>query len=300
MRLRTRNIFGLLLSATVLSGAAPAQRVNAGAAAGLEEGKAPTAVRPLPFAPGEQLVYEGEFSKLLLRGIEIAEFRFTTERAQPSAAPAAGGDAANGTPAPNLVFKSEATAKGWFRKLFGIDFRFQMESQVDSRDLAILRTSKVDEQGKRVRTSEALFDRERNLISWTERNPKDPQGQPHVVSAPLAGAMHDFISAVYYLRTQPLAPGQSYELTVSDSGETYHIPVRVAERKRMKTVLGRVQTVRVDVEVFGAGRLIADRKGRMSLWVTDDARRLPVRARLDADLGEINITLKKIVAAPAP
>jgi hypothetical protein len=30
----------------------------------------------------------------------------------------------------------------------------------------------------------------------------------------------------------------------------------------------------------------------MSLWLTDDARRLPVRARVSTDLGTIDITLK--------
>jgi hypothetical protein len=59
----------------------------------------------------------------------------------------------------------------------------------------------------------------------------------------------------------------------------------------MKSIAGRVQTLRVDLEIFGAERLI-DRSGEMSLWLTDDARRLPVRARVSTDLGTIDITLK--------
>ena len=32
----------------------------------------------------------------------------------------------------------------------------------------------------------------------------------------------------------------------------------------------------------------------MTLWITDDARRLPVRARVNTDIGTLDITLKKI------
>jgi hypothetical protein len=84
------------------------------------------------------------------------------------------------------------------------------------------------------------------------------------------------------------------ELVVSDSGETFRVPVRVFERKALKTVVGRVQTLRVEIGLFGAGRLVSDRSGEMSLWITDDARRLPVRARLNADVGTLDIKLKRV------
>lgn len=250
--------------------------------------------KPLPFEPDEELIYEGEFSRLLLRGINIAEFKFTVGRA--TATPEG-----TGAPAaqPNLIFKGDVAAKGWFRKLFGIDFHYNSESVVEPTSFRILNNTTRDEQGKRLRTSEAIFDRIHNLLTWTQRNPNDPQSQPRVVSTPLQNASHDLISAIYFLRTQTLEPGRNLELVISDSGAVYRIPVKVGARKRMKSVVGRVQTVRVDLEIFGAERLV-DRKGEMSLWITDDARRLPVRARIDTDIGIIDITLKKISGGNAP
>ena len=47
----------------------------------------------MPFMPSEQLVYEGEFSKLLLRGINIAELRFKAYRPAAVAGAQASGDA---------------------------------------------------------------------------------------------------------------------------------------------------------------------------------------------------------------
>ncbi|MDQ1611141.1 MAG: hypothetical protein QOG00_1072 [Pyrinomonadaceae bacterium] len=264
--------------------------------------------KPLPFEPDEQLTYEGEFSKLLLRGINIAEFKFTVERAKTTAAPASSSAPASSTtavnssantPPANLIFKGDVLARGWFRKLFGIDFHYNTESVVEPTSLLILSNSVRDEQGKRLRTSEAVFDRTHNLLTWTLRNPNDPQAAPRVVTAPLQNASHDLISAIYFLRTQTLEPGRRLELNISDSGAVYRIPVKVGARKRMKTVVGRVQAVRVDIEIFGAERLI-DRKGELTLWITDDARRLPVRARIEIDMGTLDINLKKVSGGHTP
>lgn len=247
---------------------------------------------PMPFEPAEQLVYEGEFSKLLLRGIKIAELKFTVGRA-----PSAGGSApllsAKDQP-PLLFFTGDIESKGWFRKLFGINFRYLVESVVEPGSLTILRTKKLDEQGSRVRTSEAIFDRARNQVEWTERDPNDATRPPRVVTSPLGDAAHDIISALYFLRAQTLTPGKTFDLAVSDSGAVYHVPAKVfAEPKKMKSILGKVSVVRVDVEMFGKERLV-DGDGKMSLWFTDDARHIPVRARLDNSLGTLDITLRKI------
>ena len=260
------------------------------------DGPAP---KPLPFQPDEELIYQADFSKLMLRGIEIAEFRFTVTRGQSAAqaSPAEAAAAAARQQPGNLVYKGDVRAKGWFRKIFGIDFHYNHESTVAPGSLLILHTSKLDEQGKRVRVSDAVFDRATNVVTWTERNPNDPNATPRVVRNVLDGAAHDFISAIYFLRTQPLKAGQSFELIVSDSGQTVRVPVRVGERKTIKTIVGRVATLPVEIGIFGAGRLINDREGKMTLWITDDARRLPVRARLNADIGTLDIKLRKVSKA---
>jgi hypothetical protein len=249
------------------------------------------AAKPLPFEPDEELIYQADYSKLMLRGIEIAEFRFTAGRAPSSTSAVAESGRA---PATNIVFKGDASAKGWFHKIFGLDFHYTHESVVDPANFLILRTTKLDEQGKRVRASVAEFDRRADRVTWTERNPNDPNATPRVVTNVLRDAAHDFISAIYYLRTQPLAPGQNLDLVISDSGQTYHVPVKVLDRKVMKSVAGRAPTLRLEVGLFGAGHLIDNRTGTMTLWLTDDTHRLPVRARIDADLGTLDIKLKKV------
>lgn len=251
---------------------------------------------PMPFVPSEELVYEGEFTKMLLRGIDIAELRFKAHRpaASAAAAQAVGEGEARPAAAP-LVLTTDVVSKGFFSKVFGVNFKFHAESQVEPNDFYALRTSKVDEQGKRVRTSEAVFDQQSKTVAYTERDPNNAQQPPRVVTAALAGPTQDIVSAVYFLRTLPLTPGQSFEVAISDSGRVFQVPARVvAEKKMMKSVLGKVAVVRIDVDLFGPGRPVEEGKGKMSIWVTSDERRVPVKARLSHDLGQLDITLKSI------
>jgi hypothetical protein len=255
----------------------------------------------MPFAPSEELVYEGEFTKLLLRGVNIAELRFKATRAQ-AVAPAvtAEGDAQTAVAPQPLLLSTDVISKGFFSKLFGVSFKFHAESQVEPNDFYAMRTSKVDEQGKRVRTSEAVFDQEAKRVEYTERDPNNTQQPPRVITAALEGPTQDIVSAIYFLRTQPLTPGQTLNIAISDSGRVYQVPARVfAEKKPMRSVLGKVAVVRVEVDVFGPGRPVEEGKGKMFIWVTSDERHVPVKARLSHEVGQLDLTLKSFQSDPA-
>jgi hypothetical protein len=275
----TALIFAVVLSSVVRATDTPKERTQ------------PRTPAPMPFVPSEELVYEGEFTKMLLRGINIAELRFKAQRTAPAAAAAEGQEAA---PA-SLVLTTDVISKGFFPKLFGMTFKFHAESQVEPNDFYAMRTSKKDEQGKRVRTSEAVFDQQAGKVEYTERDPNNAQEAPRVITAALSGPTQDIVSAIYFLRTQALTPGQTFNIAVSDSGRIFQVPATVvAEKKKMKSVLGKVEVVRVDVELFGPGRPVEDGKGKMSIWVTSDDRHVPVKARLSHDIGTLDITLKSV------
>jgi hypothetical protein len=242
----------------------------------------------LPFQPSEQLTYEAEFSRSLLRGINVAEFRFLAgERLV---------QAPGASPQTELLFKCEAVSKGFFKKLFGLNFRFAVESNVARDSFGVRRSLKHDEQGKRLRTSEAVFDHATRRLVWTERDPNAAEKAPRVVETSFGdvpGAIQDLASVFYYLRTQPLTNGKTLDLALSDSGRIYRVPVRVVGTKRLDTPLGKKNAVELDVQIFGADRLV-EGEGKMSLWFTDDARRIPLRARIQTEIGTLTIKLKKI------
>ena len=236
-------------------------------------------VRAHPFEPKEELVYAAEFSRALLKNVDVAEFRFTADRQDK-------------TREPLLVFTGEVFSKGFFSRLFNLRFREVMESEVDRSSFNVQKTRRTDEQGKRKRVSEAVY--ENGRVEWIERDPDNPNNK-RTEDATFKGQIHDILSAIYFLRTQPLALGKTLELNISDSGQVYKIPVKVVEKKRMKTILGRVEVLRVNPELFGPGRLIEKEKGEFSIWITDDARHIPVSARVKTDYGTFEIKLKRIV-----
>ncbi|MDX6614079.1 MAG: hypothetical protein QOD75_3265 [Blastocatellia bacterium] len=242
-----------------------------------------------PFAAGEELIYEAEFSRAVLRKVDVADFRFTSTLE--------GGPDQPGQPAISLRLTGDVASKGFFSKLFNLKFHEHIESIVDPVTFSVLRTGKLDEQGKRLRHSEAVFDRTTGKVMWTERDPNNPQQEPRVISGSFSGVIQDLVSAIYFVRSQPLQVGKRFEVQVSDSGRIYRLPVNVVERRRMKTVLGRISVIRIEPELFGEDRLVRG-KGKFSIWLSDDERRVPVRADLSNELGKFEIKLKRLSFPP--
>jgi hypothetical protein len=241
---------------------------------------------PKPFEPLEELHFEAEFSRALLRKLDVADLKF---HASSSTDP---GEQYT------LTFKADITSKGFFARLFNIKFRERVESTVEPLTFTVKKTTILDEQGKRVRATESTFDRSQGKMTWTLRDPNNPASEPRSKTAEFSGQLQDVLSAIYFIRTQTLAVGKSFDVFIGDGGHVYTIPVKVVERKRMKTVLGRVDAFRMTAELFGPERLIDHEKGEFSLWVTDDARRIPVRGRVKTDYGTFDIKLKRVITGP--
>ena len=229
-----------------------------------------------PFAVGEVLTYEGKISKII-QGIAIADLTFTVTNAP------------NGD---DYLIKTEARSKGSLLRLFRYSFLQQYDSTVERSNFRILKTNKYDEQKERVRTSQAVFDYDNRQVTYVEANPKEPARPPRKIASEIKGEIHDMVSGIYALRTMPLATGKVFEITVSDSGLVYKVPVRVTRREMLKTVLGKVMCFRVEPEVFGVNRLI-EQDGSMIIWITEDARRIPVRSQIKTNIGKIEVKLKR-------
>ena len=243
------------------------------------------------FETGEELLFEAEFSRALLRKLDVADLKFRATRTPLDA---------SGSKPYALTFNADVASKGFFPRLFNLKFRERVESTVEPISFTVQKTTILDEQGKRVRTTESTFDRSQGKMTWTSRDPNNPNAEPRHAIADFSGQLQDVLSAIYFIRTQPLAVGKSFEVFVGDGGRVYKIPVKVVEKKRMKTILGRVDVLRVNPELFGAERLIDDEKGEFSIWITDDAHHIPVGGRVKTDYGTFDIKLKRIITNPPP
>ncbi len=224
---------------------------------------------------GETMTYEGKVSRLKI-SVSVAELTFTATAAPESK---------------DLTVRTDAVSKGTLLKLFRYSFTQNYISTVDLASFRILKTVKRDVQKERIRESEAVFDYSEKSVTWIETDPKDRNRPPRRIASDLTGDAHDMVSAIYAVRLQPLVVGKRFDLTVSDSGLIYKVPVVVTSRQQQNTELGKVWCFRIEPEIFGRGRLI-EQKGKMVIWMTDDVRRIPVRARIDSQYGKIDIRLK--------
>lgn len=238
---------------------------------------AQTNVKTNPYTVGEVLTYEGKFNKLIFRGADVADITFAVSNVPNSR---------------KYQVKAQASSKGTILKLIRKSFAQSIESTVDNESFSILKTVKREEEGDRVRDSEATFDYVNKKVTYVETDPKDLMRPPRRIASVIENGTYDLISGVYAIRRLPLAIGKTFILNVSDSGLVYKVPVRVIAREQQETILGKVICFRVVPEVFGEGRMI-ESDGSMTIWITDDNRRLPVRAQINTKIGRIEVKLRK-------
>ena len=277
MRIQIRTIALLVFLLSVVS-SVPAQKSTG----------------PRHFETAEELHFEAEFSRAVLRKIDVADLKFRATRTPLAARSPQSADESPYA----LTFTADVSSKGFFARLFNLKFRERVESTVEPISFTVQKTTILDEQGKRVRETEATFDRSKGKMTWTLRDPNNPSAEPRHSITDFSGQLQDVLSAIYFIRTQPLAVGKNFEIFIGDGGKVYKIPVAVVEKKRMKTVLGRVDVLRVNPELFGPGRLIEAEKGEFSIWVTADARHLPVGGHVKTDYGTFDIKLKRVITDP--
>lgn len=228
-----------------------------------------------PFAPGENLTYEAKISRLKV-SVAIADLSFALEAVPNSA---------------NYVIRTKADSKGTLLKLFRFSFLQEFESLVDFSASRIIKTTKHDVQKERVRDSVADFDYSQKRVTYVETDPKNTTRPPRRIASQIEPETFDLVGGIYALRRVPLAVGKSFEITISDSGLVYTLPVKVTAREQQKSILGKQWCFRVEPVVFGNGRLI-EQKGSLIIWFTDDDRRVPVRSQINTTYGRIDIRLK--------
>ena len=234
---------------------------------------------PLPFERGEELVYSGEFTRGLLRGADVGEFHF---KAVPENVARGTGDSVV------LHLTGDVFSKGLFPRIAGFKFHQHVESTADVEPFTALHTDKIEESGKRSRVLEAIFDHQARKVIWKEKSPH-PQGGAFDFTEPI----QDVLTVIYYMRTQKLEEGKSFEVPVTDAGKVFRMTVTAKEEKELDTVLGKVKAIRVEPSLFGDTSLVRSR-GQLSIWITQDERHLPVRAQLKVDLGTFDIKLKRV------
>jgi hypothetical protein len=106
------------------------------------------------------------------------------------------------------------------------------------------------------------------------------------VTRKLLGQVQDVLSAFYWVRLQELEVGQIYEVTAFDNFKTYPMAVKVLDREWVTVPAGRFDCFKVQPLILSEGLFKAS--GDVFIWLTADARHLPVKMKSRILIGSIS------------
>jgi hypothetical protein len=219
---------------------------------------------PVPFAPGEKLVFTVAWLK-----VEGGEMTLATSRETTS----------DGVPVHHVELKAESN--DYVSKFYPVRTRY--ETWVDARDFQPLRFEKRAREGRYVSDEVEEFDLARRIGSWREDR------------TPLPERVQDIISSFYYLRAQPLVPGTDIKLDMFSRGKVYKLSVAVLGKETVETEAGTFEAVKVQPQLRESESDEDRNKGKLFLWISDDPHRLLVMARTMMPIGSVTARLKNVV-----
>lgn len=112
------------------------------------------------------------------------------------------------------------------------------------------------------------------------------------ITQPIVSGAYDYLSALFYARTLPLAQGTIYPLTlVGDGGQVFPAEIKVVERESVKTTAGSFNAIATQLRAPGNQTL---NSYRARLYFSDDERHVPVLLTAKLPSGEIRIELASI------
>jgi hypothetical protein len=223
--------------------------------------------RKVPFTPGETLTYDISWSSYLTAGVATLAVKDKRQ---------------SGTSRAYYIV-GEAKPVGLVAKLYAVYYK--ADTLLDSITLLPQRGSLYSQEGSRQRNRITRFDHSTLRADYEVKTATDVRS-----SLPLPRYTQDALSSVYALRAVPLKENSRLTMPVCDGGQIY----------RVQFAIGKIESVPIGSGTLRAYHItptVTDSKGRsvsrpMALWLSADARQVPVKLRADLAVGSVNLTLR--------
>jgi hypothetical protein len=217
----------------------------------------------LPYASGEKLTYDISWSDILKAGVAVMEVR-----------------AENADGRPVYHFISTARSVGVVHKVYTV--ADTVESVIDAVNLCPV-TYRLDQHhGKRIKKREMTFNHREETVTVRSDGTEAAYSVPPDVQ--------DALSSLYFVRAQKeFTVGKPITLHVHEDGKTWAVEVHTLGREKLKTAFGELNTIKIKTYPKYEG--VFQHKGEIYIWLTDDARKIPVLMKSEISIGSILTTL---------
>lgn len=157
----------------------------------------------------------------------------------------------------------------------------QFESYMDEEALVPWKATKNVREGNYKSLDLVLFDHESGIANSNQKGKIE-----------IAERTQDIASAIYYARSTDMTnakPGDVFPVNFYLDGKNYSLRFKFVGREVVKTDLGTFRTLKVKPQLL-EGRVFKDSEA-LTLWVTDDENKVPVRAESEIFVGSIKMDL---------
>lgn len=184
------------------------------------------------------------------------------------------------------TFEVVAETASWMDTFFRAHDRFV--TRTDRMLLPIEHRRDIDE-GRRQLTRVYLYRRDERQVRVGD-SIADAESAEALTLALGHEASRDAVAALYYVRTLPLTPGSIVSIPLNEAGSNLTLQVSTAERETIDRQGQRVAAWRLEPRLMR--RIERRRAIAMTIWVSDDPKRVPLRAIVDAGFGRVRAELR--------
>lgn len=222
----------------------------------------------VPFAVGETLTYDVSWSGLLTAGTAVT--RVVEKRASFGAT--AYDITADGRPVPLLA------------RIYPVYYK--MDTLLDSTSLLSQWTGLYSEERGRKRQTSMRFDRGARVVHYEMTT--EPAAKADVSTPP---GVQDGLSFLYAIRTHPFRAGERFTVPVADDGSLYTVSLETTGPESVGVKLGPIEAWHLKVTILDAQQQPAGKN--IALWISTDARHLPVKIQADLPVGSFVLSLRE-------
>ncbi len=185
-------------------------------------------------------------------------------------------------PSSEVPYRFVATAETapWVTRFFEARDRFETDAD---HNLLPLTHRRALREGRRSLDRVYSFDRQAGTVRI------GAPGDQAIVPFRIHPGTRDALTTLFYVRTLPLAPGDSIVVPVNDGGRNLVVHVNVIRRETITLNGRRVDAIRIEP-------VITERVPRRApvqgvVWLSADARRIVLAADVSAGFGELRLEL---------